>query len=90
MITENWVTQNRVNSNCPEYSDPVPRVVAHMLTAASAEPLITTVMSGVSSLPSHIISDLRPPMNKSTHIFSAVLSYFEHLNPPDINNGVKG
>jgi hypothetical protein len=61
MITESQVTQNRVNTNSPKYSDPVPRVAVHVLTAASAEPLITTViMSGVSSLPPHMISDLSP------------------------------
>jgi len=68
MITESWVTQNRVNSNSPEYSDPVPRLVAHVLKAASAEQLITTViMSGVSSLPSHMISYPSPHEQKYTY-----------------------
>ena len=82
MITESWVTQNRVNSNSPEYNDPVPPVVMHVLTAASAEPFITTViLSRVSSLPSH--NDLRSQsLCAQVHIFSpfyCILNNYTHL-----------
>lgn len=83
MITESWVTQNRVNSNSPEYNDPVPPVVVHVLTAALAEPLITTVIpSRVGSLPSH--NDLRSQsLCAQIHIFSllfyCILNIYTHL-----------